>query len=1025
MAVHRATVLAAAFVAIGLVFSTTTLAAGMRGVMVKLKASEAANAADAGEVRLYESSHALVIGIDAYRDRAWPRLSKGVSDARAVAAALEERGFEVTLHTNLTGDALEKAFEDFFIEKGRDRDARLFAWFGGHGHTVDGEGYLIPADGADPRRDEVDFLRTALSLRRFGEFVRQAKSKHVMAVFDSCFAGTIFQVARSRTPPAITRVTTEPVRQFLSSGDAGQQVSDDGAFASLFVDALKNQSRADANGDGYLTGSELGSYLTYEVSNVTNNVQTPRYGKLRASRYNKGDFVFVQPSTAAAARAATGGGMTPEMLFWQSIQDSTDPEMFAEYLRQYPTGSFGGLARLKMKKLQGSQIAALPPTPEPAFKVSDMDGRYVALKRANVRAEPDAKARKVTTLDADTLVTVTGRVEGADWYRIAHAGGDAYVWKPLLAILDKAEFSAWSRIKGSRRYQDFEKFLKAHPKGLYADRASRQLAALTPAPEPQVAVARPAPVPAPRPQSLRAGDTFRDCDGALVASSGPDLLPGASFCGPQMVVVPAGSFDMGDLSGDGGADERPVHRVTIPRSFAVGVYEVTQAEWLSVTGNNPSHFKGDRKPVEQVSWNEAKDFVRRLSAKTGKIYRLLSEAEWEYVARAGSRERFPWGNDIVRSKANYRGSAGTHPVSLYSANAFGLYNTVGNVWEWTEDCWNNTYKSAPSNGKSWTTGDCRRRVLRGGSWLGSSPSLLRSANRFTDITEARDASFGLRIARTLSPKETALYTAPKAAPNQIASVRPAPVPQTSSPVRPAVGVFPKTYKPGDTFRDCADCPEMVVVPSGSFRMGDLNGNGDKDEKPVHDVRFGYSFAVGKYEVTQAEWRAVMANNPSHFKGARKPVESVSWDDVQMYLHRLNAKTGREYRLLSEAEWEYAARAGSRTKFPWGDAFSSSKANSGGKETGTVGSYGANAFGLFDMIGNVWEWTEDCVHDDYNGAPSNGSAWTTGYCLGRVLRGGSWYANPYGGLRSADRNWNSTTGRRKYFGFRVALTLSRP
>ena len=433
MAVHRASALALAVAAIGLMISTATLAAGSRGVTVKLKASEAANAADAGEIRLYESSHALVIGIDAYRDRAWPRLSKGVSDARAVAAALEERGFEVTLHTNLTGDGLEKAFEDFFIEKGRNREARLFVWFAGHGHTVDEEGYLIPANGADPRREEADFLRTALSLRRFGDYVRLAKSKHVMAVFDSCFAGTIFQVSRSRTPPAITRVTTEPVRQFLSSGEAGQQVSDDGEFASLFIDALKNQSRADANGDGYLTGSELGSYLTYEVSNVTNNVQTPRHGKLRSSRYNKGDFVFVLPGGAAAAR---GGGTTAQMVFWKSVESSDSGGDYCAYLETFPKGTFAALAKARAKQYGGAcveetQTASLT-SPHPPFSVRDMDGLYVAVKRANVRAKPDATGPKLTTLDVGATVSVTGQVEGKDWYRIALADGTGFVWSPLL-----------------------------------------------------------------------------------------------------------------------------------------------------------------------------------------------------------------------------------------------------------------------------------------------------------------------------------------------------------------------------------------------------------------------------------------------------------------------------------------------------------------------------------------------------------------------------------------------------------------
>jgi hypothetical protein len=172
----------------------------------------------------------------------------------------------------------------------------LFIWYAGHGDTVNGEGYLIPVDGV-LQRDSSNFLRRSLSLRRFGDFVRLARSKHVYTVFDSCFAGTIFNVARSAPPPAITRVTAEPVRQFLSSGDAGQTVSDDGTFATLFVDAIRGKRRSDLNGDGYITASEMGAFLTDSVANYTNNKQVPRQGKLNDPKYDTGDFVFLASIT--------------------------------------------------------------------------------------------------------------------------------------------------------------------------------------------------------------------------------------------------------------------------------------------------------------------------------------------------------------------------------------------------------------------------------------------------------------------------------------------------------------------------------------------------------------------------------------------------------------------------------------------------------------------------------------------------------------------------------------------------------
>jgi formylglycine-generating enzyme required for sulfatase activity/uncharacterized caspase-like protein len=196
--------------------------------------------------------------------------------------------------------------------------------------------------------------------------------------------------------------------------------------------------------------------------------------------------------------------------------------------------------------------------------------------------------------------------------------------------------------------------------------------------------------------------------------------------------------------------------------------------------------------------------------------------------------------------------------------------------------------------------------------------------------------------------------------------------------------------------------EMVAIPSGEFMMGSPGSQGGTDEHPQHQVRIDYWFYLGKFEVTQAQWRAVMGTNPSHFKDCDEcPVEEVSWSDAAEFCRKLSAATGREYRLPSEAEWEYAARAGTTTTWAFGDNISPEIANynPGGKtgrmKTLRVGSLGvANAFGLYDMYGNVWEWCQDWYHDSYAGiagdAPTDGSAWLSGgeqeY---RVLRGGSW------------------------------------
>jgi formylglycine-generating enzyme required for sulfatase activity len=199
--------------------------------------------------------------------------------------------------------------------------------------------------------------------------------------------------------------------------------------------------------------------------------------------------------------------------------------------------------------------------------------------------------------------------------------------------------------------------------------------------------------------------------------------------------------------------------------------------------------------------------------------------------------------------------------------------------------------------------------------------------------------------------------------------------------------------------------DMVLIPAGSFTMGSDKKN---DEKPPHMV-YIRSFLIGKTEVTQEQWQDVMGYNPSSFSacGPNCPVEKVSWDDIQQFIAKLNQETGRKYRLPSEAEWEYAARAATSTEWSHGNDESKLSnyawySRNSGSKTQAVGQKWPNAFGLFDMHGNVGEWTQDCWHDSYAGAPTDGSAWVTG-CTGnsRMLRGGSWGSDS-ANLRSAFR-----------------------
>jgi formylglycine-generating enzyme len=283
-------------------------------------------------------------------------------------------------------------------------------------------------------------------------------------------------------------------------------------------------------------------------------------------------------------------------------------------------------------------------------------------------------------------------------------------------------------------------------------------------------------------------------------------------------------------------------------------------------------------------------------------------------------------------------------------------------------------------------------------------------------------------------------------------------------------------QPGATFQECAQCPEMIVIPSGRFMMGTgptERGHSSR-EAPLHEVRITKSFAIGVYAVTRAEYTAFVQQTqypghegcefldgqrqwaldkqrswrtPGFVQTDRDPVVCVNWHDAQAYLSWLNEKiasanvqAGQPYRLPSEAEWEYVARAGTHTTFYWGNEASHEAANYGAEQcypcgiakqgkdqwdyTAPVGSFAANAFSVYDMSGNVWQWTEDCMHETFTDAPNDGSSWITPVCYNRVLRGGSWI-DPPRFLRLAERNPWSPDHTDYANGFRVVRVLEQP
>ena len=276
----------------------------------------------------------------------------------------------------------------------------------------------------------------------------------------------------------------------------------------------------------------------------------------------------------------------------------------------------------------------------------------------------------------------------------------------------------------------------------------------------------------------------------------------------------------------------------------------------------------------------------------------------------------------------------------------------------------------------------------------------------------------------------------------------------------AVPPAPKTLK---SFKDCEECPEMVILPAGRFLMGTPSnepGRATNGSEEPHQVAIAQAFAAGKYEITKAQFASFVSDtshsadggcfwwtgtkfeldsakswrNTGFAQGANDPVACVSWYDAKAFTQWLSKKTGKDYRLLTESEWEYAARAGTNTAFSFGNGINPQQANyataasyagsptaATPRATTPVGSYPPNAFGLHDMHGNVWEWTADCWNANFRGAPSNGSAWIAGDCNVRVVRGGSWDAPPQV-VRAGNRSGLNLGNRGNSFGIRVAVAL---
>ena len=565
---------------------------------------------------------------------------------------------------------------------------------------------------------------------------------------------------------------------------------------------------------------------------------------------------------------------------------------------------------------------------------------------------------------------------------------------------------------------------------------------------------------------------------------GETMLPpvGESMPPEGMVLIPAGSFEMGSEDPEAQDNEKPVHTVHLD-AFYMDTHEVTNAEYKAFVDANPQWGKGNIEamfhllthpnhkedyllgwtgtdypagradhPVADVSWYAAMAYAEW----AGK--RLPTEAEWEYAARGGlAGKKYPWGDDeLTPAHANYGGNVGdTTPVGTYPANGYGLYDMTGNVWELCLDAWDEDFYAVSHDSRNPIAGgmsihELREnftsipndslRAARGGSWY--HVAHLRVANRGNDLPASPNATVGFRCVRDITPAPAGVD-----------------IPEADGVDE---GEVAEEEVPADDIADDVGIEVlegMVLIPAGSFEMGSEDPEAEADEQPVHTVHLD-AFYMDTHEVTNAEFKIFVDANPQWQKDnieerfaphsylyfwtgtdypagkADYPVVYVTWYAAMAYAEWAGK------RLPTEAEWEYAARGGlAGKKYPWGDTISPADASYDRNVNGRtpVGQYPENGYGLYDMAGNVYEWCLDAYDADFYAVSDNSRnpiaggetvQWLRDNFKSipndsrRVVRGGSWaYDARY--LRVAYRlTTGGARGTSDIYGFRCVKDVAR-
>lgn len=975
------------------------------------------------EVLSYSGSYALVIGNSDYTNGWWdlPGVKK---DIEAIRKGLIAQGFQVVLRENLTKEGLDRAFDDFIQKYGRGDSNRLLFYVASHGATIQQPwgkkralGYLVGVDAPTAATDLTKLDARSLSLKRIEEYALRIRSKHALFVFDSCFSGSLFSLSKGEDIH-IAKKTALPVRQFLTSGSADERVADNGLFREQFLVGIGGE--ADLYKDGYVTGTELGKFLSNKMINYSKGTQTPQFGTIIHPDLDKGDFVFKLSKEESLEKTK----QTPSLTFYAKGSeirgllakgreiDVMKASMLFEGLKLLPNSDPLILDQLTKQIQQAYRTVyakprpTVPAAPRVAGKLPTQVTNSTGIEFVLI---PPGEFKMGSTEAEKERVIQLCEIKGMDSKTCRNFCKNenlhhAKITQPIYLSKTEITQAQWKAVMGSETWKYTEEahwFSAKHP-------------------DPKIK------------QNARARREAQD--------TSPD-------------------------------------------------HPVIFVSWKDV--------HGFIKRLNRLQKCELR-FVNGEGRLMQGCYRLPTEAEWEYAARAGTHTARYWGDNPDRA-CEYANVASLAPLKLtdwkwntphncddgiprlgpvarYKPNTFGLYDMLGNVAEWTLDSYQSEFIVGEKVIDPINVSRVNGFVVRGGSWADSQWAV-RSAFRTWNRIKKRSDKLGFRLARIAKMDSVSTITS---AGSQSKSVKKHPGVQ-----RPVTNQMPNQK----SFTNSIGT-KFVLIPAGSFSMGSSkreqnqaieeckkSGNKEQncrismDPEVQHEAAISRPFYLGIFEVTQKEWRSVMGSDTwkvsKEYKASQVPVQTndlfavsfINYSDIWEFIQRLNYKEGcpvgnveafiREkglqqvppgcYRLPTEAEWEYAARAGTQTSRFWGEgAHQACKfANVGDLSFGknlsfesfvhqcydrspvysVVGNYQPNQFGLYDMLGNLAEWVVDAYAADYYSRSPKTDTVNLDFTLLNSIRGGAFMDQPWA-TRSALRSFGRANLRDMSTGFRL-------